>query len=227
MEGLALARKLLPELIICDIAMPEMDGYSVLQALSSDTGTATIPFIFLTAKADPKDLRKGMELGADDYLFKPFTMADLVKSVEVRLLKAERLRQQVKKDIDTVPENEEPERKRVTADSSILVMTNNRPETIKVSHIKYISSDEHYSEIVCSDKKPLLVRRQLKEWEDILPPEQFIRIHRKTIINLEFVVRFEKWFNNSFRVYLKEVNEPFEVSRRFGMKLREKIRKGI
>ncbi|MEB3830174.1 ATP-binding response regulator [Phormidium sp. CCY1219] len=85
--GVDLAKKEQPNLIICDIMMPQMDGYSVLIELREDPNTAKIPFIFLTAKADRSDLRLGMELGADDYLTKPFTRDELVAAIAIRLEK--------------------------------------------------------------------------------------------------------------------------------------------
>ncbi|MBD2425153.1 response regulator [Phormidium sp. FACHB-1136] len=85
--GVLMARAEQPNLIICDIMMPELDGYGVLEQLRQDPTTATIPFIFLTAKAETVDLRQGMESGADDYLTKPFTPLELRKAVAVRLQK--------------------------------------------------------------------------------------------------------------------------------------------
>jgi two-component system sensor histidine kinase/response regulator len=85
--GVQLAREFLPEVIVSDIIMPELDGYGVLQELRRDPITATIPFIFLTAKADKSDLRQGMNLGADDYLIKPFTQHELLEAISVRLKK--------------------------------------------------------------------------------------------------------------------------------------------
>jgi len=83
--GVEIAKKDMPDLIICDIMMPDLDGYGVLHILSKDTETAGIPFIFLTAKAEKSDMRKGMNLGADDYLTKPFDDTELLNAVEVRL----------------------------------------------------------------------------------------------------------------------------------------------
>jgi two-component system, sensor histidine kinase and response regulator len=85
--GIELARTHLPNLIISDVMMPEADGFDVLRALRASPATATIPFIFLTARADKTDWRQGMELGADDYLTKPFTRAELLKAIAVRLEK--------------------------------------------------------------------------------------------------------------------------------------------
>ncbi len=88
-SGVELATKHQPEIILCDIMMPELDGYGVLYLLNKNSETATIPFIFLTAKAERLDLRKGMEMGADDYLTKPFDDMELLNAIESRLKKKE------------------------------------------------------------------------------------------------------------------------------------------
>ena len=79
------------DLIICDIMMPELDGYGVLHILNKNPKTSNIPFIFLTAKAEQSDFRKGMNLGADDYLTKPFDETELMNAIELRLTKSEKL----------------------------------------------------------------------------------------------------------------------------------------
>ena len=91
-QGVDLAKKELPDLIICDVMMPELDGYGVLYLLSKDPKTAVIPFIFLTAKSEKGDFRKGMQLGADDYLTKPYEEMDLLNAIESRLKKNEQLK---------------------------------------------------------------------------------------------------------------------------------------
>jgi DNA-binding response OmpR family regulator len=88
-QGSLKAQTELPDIIICDIMMPEMDGYGVLQELSENNQTANIPFIFLSAKTEHKDIRRGMDLGADDYLTKPFEEEDLLSAIESRLAKVE------------------------------------------------------------------------------------------------------------------------------------------
>lgn len=99
-EGVELAQKEKPDLIICDIMMPVLDGYGVLHLLAKNTETASIPFIFLTAKADRTDLRKGMEMGADDYLTKPFDDIELLNAIESRLKKSELIKREFSKGID-------------------------------------------------------------------------------------------------------------------------------
>ncbi|MEH2380625.1 MAG: EAL domain-containing response regulator [Nostoc sp.] len=85
--GIHLAISEVPDLILCDIMMPELDGYGVLKALREDTSTATIPFIFLTAKSAKSDFRQGMDMGADDYITKPFTRSELLSAIMNRLEK--------------------------------------------------------------------------------------------------------------------------------------------
>ncbi|WP_435412718.1 response regulator [Psychroserpens mesophilus] len=86
--GVKMAKKHLPDIIVCDIMMPELDGYGVLQSLSQNESTKYIPFIFLSAKTEHKDVRKGMNLGADDYITKPFNESELINAIESRLAKA-------------------------------------------------------------------------------------------------------------------------------------------
>jgi CheY-like chemotaxis protein/anti-sigma regulatory factor (Ser/Thr protein kinase) len=88
-SGIALANQEIPELIICDVMMPIMNGYEVMDIIHKNSRTNTIPFIFLTAKTDPKDFREGMQLGADDYITKPFDSKQLIKAVETRLARKE------------------------------------------------------------------------------------------------------------------------------------------
>lgn len=99
-EGVEYARNEAPDLIICDIMMPGLDGYGVLHMLSKDPVLSTIPFIFLTAKAERSDMRKGMEMGADDYITKPFDKIELLNAVESRLKKAELLKKEYQQDLE-------------------------------------------------------------------------------------------------------------------------------
>jgi DNA-binding NarL/FixJ family response regulator len=86
--GLEIARQERPDLILCDIMMPDLDGHGVLAELRADKTTASIPFIFLTAKGEKADIRSGMNLGADDYLTKPVPKADLLAAIRTRLERA-------------------------------------------------------------------------------------------------------------------------------------------
>jgi DNA-binding NarL/FixJ family response regulator len=92
-EGLATAKEDKPDLILCDVMMPELDGYGVLEGLREDRTVAGTPFIFLTAKGEKRDVRAGMNLGADDYLTKPVAASDLLAAIAARLNR-ERVRPQ-------------------------------------------------------------------------------------------------------------------------------------
>lgn len=87
-RGIEMARQERPDLIICDVMMPEMDGHAVLQTLRQDSALASTPFIFLTARGEKQDVRHGMNLGADDYLTKPVAKADLLSAIRSRLARA-------------------------------------------------------------------------------------------------------------------------------------------
>ncbi|HVD98907.1 MAG TPA: response regulator [Cytophagaceae bacterium] len=100
--GIELAKKNLPDLIVCDIMMPELDGYGVIHVLSKSPETASIPFIFLTAKTEKNDIRKGMNLGADDYLTKPFDDVELLDAVEIRLRKNELIKKSSSTTLDGI-----------------------------------------------------------------------------------------------------------------------------
>lgn len=98
-SGIQKARSFLPDLIICDIMMPGLDGYQVLESLQANIKTAGIPFVFLSAKADKSDVRKGMNLGADDYLTKPFEEQELLEAINSRLKRHEFLQKEYSRDM--------------------------------------------------------------------------------------------------------------------------------
>ena len=98
--GVELATREKPDLIICDVMMPILDGYGVIHLLTKNPETATIPFIFLTAKSDRIDFRKGMQMGADDYITKPFDDVELLSAVESRIRKRELLQAEFPKNAE-------------------------------------------------------------------------------------------------------------------------------
>lgn len=84
-EGIAVARQERPDLVLCDVLMPDLDGHDVLRALRADPATARVPFLFLTAKGERSDVREGMNMGADDYLVKPVPLKELFAAIRTRL----------------------------------------------------------------------------------------------------------------------------------------------
>ena len=102
--GLALARSERPDLIICDVSMPGLDGYSVLRHLREDPQNADIPFIFLTARGERQDQRLGMNLGADDYLCKPVDAEDLLGAIQTRLRRRRLTQDATLRDAELAPD---------------------------------------------------------------------------------------------------------------------------
>ncbi len=109
-------------------------------------------------------------------------------------------------------------------DDRIFITVNSVSRFIKVCDIQCIKAEKDYTYICTVDDKKLLVLRPMIEWEERLPVKYFARIHRSTIVNLELIEKVEKWFNYSYHVYLKNVDEPFQMSRRYALKLKERFR---
>lgn len=217
-EGIMVARMEKPNLIICDIMMPGIDGYGVLKELSTDPATNTIPFIYLTAKFEKEDFRKGMQLGADDYIFKPFKADDLLKSIEARFSRI----QMLKGDFEDT--NKLPHSGKYALDDRIFINVSGKPILIKIKDIIFITAENQYSSVNLLDERTYLLRKSIAGWQGILPEKNFLRIHRSTIINLDYIVKMEKSYNSSFLIYLKEFNKPFIISKRYSARLR---REGI
>ncbi|MGE5497420.1 MAG: LytR/AlgR family response regulator transcription factor [Syntrophothermus sp.] len=215
-EGIRLAKDILPDLIICDIMMPDIDGYGVIQMLNMESQTSVIPFIFLTAKAEMNDLRKGMAYGASDYITKPYDSFDLLNAIKVRLEKhAEILKQKQSSPAEKT--------ERLTEQDKILLMINEKPTFTKINDISAICAENVYSEVLMENGVAVLARKSLREWEELLPEKIFIRIHRSTIINTNYVKKIEKWFNRSYIVYMKNTEQTFTISQRYAVKLKSSM----
>jgi len=221
-EGVSIAKKILPDMIICDVIMPVKNGFEVLKELSGETTTALIPFIFLSAKAEIGDVRYGMQLGADDYITKPFRVEELLKVIDIRLKKSKALK--LNKDADEIDDGALNKKGKLNEDEYVFITVNDKSRFLKIKNIKCISAEAEYSWVFTVDKEKFLVRKLIKNWEDILPAGSFLRIHRSTIINLNFVDKVEKWFNSSFVVYLNDMEQNFIISRRYAASIRNKLK---
>jgi len=214
LEGLNIAKKTIPDLIISDIMMPEIDGYELKKKLNSSKKTSTIPFIYLTAKADMQDLRTGMSIGADDYIVKPFKSKDLLQAVEIRLKKIIEFENRVE---------HSSYQEKFKNDDRIFIDLRDKQMFIKINEIKFILSKGSYTQVTLIDNKKILVRKLLKNWENVLPTENFLRIHRGAIVNLEYVIKLEKWFNRTYKIYIRDVSDALDISQRFASKLKNKL----
>lgn len=211
LSGIAAVYSYKPDLILCDIAIPNKDGYQVLKEVSEEIKKRAIPFLFLTAKVEKEDIRKGMLLGADDYIFKPFTIDDLLSSIRLRLEKV------------VVATEKKEEKKKHEPDDKLMFKIGIKAELIPIREIKFIRSESPYVFIKFANGKNVLQRETLEDWEYKLPEKLFIRIHRSVIINTDYINKIEKLGASSYLVKLKDENEPFIISKRFLPKFKEKF----
>jgi DNA-binding response OmpR family regulator len=211
LDGIKIAKAEIPDIIVSDILMPSKTGYEVLEILHSDAKTSHIPFIFLTAKVEHKDLRKGMELGADDYIFKPFHSKELINAIKVRLKRTNSFKRNFGKYDDG---------KYGMNDNIILNIKKNK-NILQINKIIYIIAERQYSKVFLNDGRNVLLRKSLMYWESILPTNIFIRIHRKTIVNVQEINAIFKKSDGKYRAKVKNFQMEFEISRRYMKKLRQ------
>ncbi len=191
--GLQLARQNNPDLIVCDILMPELDGYEVLSKLQADPETALIPFIFLTVKGEKEERRLGIELGADDYFIKPFDSEDLLAAIRGKLKKQERLRKRIKslsaeldrlhnfiETKDGLLENFEQEMRRPLANIKLTITILQQEESPELR--------QRYLDILQDEfNRQIIILNQLSELKKILTPDniallsQFNMLYHKSI----------------------------------------------
>ena len=138
-NGIQLAQSDKPDLILCDISMPGVDGYRVIDELSKEKCTQSIPFVFLTAKVEREDIRKGMQLGADDYVLKPFRIDDLLLSIKTRLKRFEILK------TEAVISEGNTKKSKYEFDEKIFVHAKNKPHIITIKDIAYITAENQYT----------------------------------------------------------------------------------
>jgi two-component system LytT family response regulator len=188
-----------PQLIFLDIQLSGETGFDLLELIDN-----SIKVVFVTAY-DEYAMR-AFEVNAIDYLLKPVSPERLKLSIE-RVMKRE--------------SKQESTRKNYEYSDSIYVRLNNYASRfIKISSISFIEPVGNYSRIVTSEGKHCLVLKTLKQWQEELPDNNFVRIHRSSIVNIEHIDRIEKKSNTQHRAYLKNVSEPLEVSRRYAKKLK-------
>ncbi len=118
------------------------------------------------------------------------------------------------------PEEVEPKK---NIEEHLFVTEGNKPQFIKINNIECITAFNEYTNIYLNNSKKIVIRKSLREWEGVLPDTMFIRIHRSTIINYEYVDRVEKFYSRSYVVYLKNINQPFVISQRYLAKLKKKL----
>ena len=194
--GVIAAQK--PDVLFLDIQLPGETGFDLLGKISN-----ACSIIFVTA-FDTYAIR-AFEVNALDYLLKPINPARLAQAIE-RLTSH-----------DAAPAS--PVRA-LEYEDRLFIEVDERSRFLKVSDIVVISAMGDYSQIFSSDGQKSLVLKPLRDWEERLPAKHFTRIHRSTIINVEYVERLESWFNRSYRIHLRQIPEPLVMSRRYAARFK-------
>lgn len=200
-EAEVLIGKLNPELIFLDVQMPGHSGFELLDKINK-----SVQVIFVTAYDEYAI--KAFEVNAVDYLLKPVNPERLKISLD-------RLMDKAIANITTT--------KNLDYDDSIFVLMNNHYTFIKVSSIISISSSGDYTNLITSSNQKGLVYKTMKEWESRLPERRFVRIHRTAIINVDYIEKIEEWFNYSYKVYMRGMNSPLVMSKRYAYNLKHKL----
>ncbi len=212
-DGFELAKEIIPDLILCDVMMPKMDGFKVKEKITADKKLTMVPFIFLTAKTDHSSFRKGMNLGADDYITKPFENRDLIAAINLRLKKYEEL-QKISKQ-----KSRKTDHKGKSVIDKILLNVGESKKIITISEIVFLKSMGNYSQVCLKTLDKITVRRTLKEWETLLSQSEFFRIHQSYIINLNYVKKIEHFSKHSFIAKMSFYEEALPISARYAKKL--------
>lgn len=222
-EGLKTAKAFLPSLIICDVLMPDLDGFKLKEIVNLDSDLSTTPFIFLTARSEMENFRRGMNLGAADYLTKPYTVSELLTIIESRLSLHEKIVHKGAAEFKTA-KAEEGLKKYSEDDILFVNLTNSSPRVIKISEIKCIEAAGSYSKIYLENSPELLYRKSINSWEKSLDGKIFLRIHRSVIINMKLICKMQKWSSYTYHIYLKGIDKPFTVSQRYAAKIRSQLK---
>ncbi len=194
-------KELTPEIVFLDIQMPGKSGFDVLSDIDYNGNV-----VFVTAY-DEYAIR-AFEVNALDYLLKPVSPQRLEKTIQ-------RLLEDLETDLVYT--------RKLRYDDRLFLHFGTKLIFLKVDTIVLINAEGDYSQVFTSEGQKGLVTKTMREWEERLPDKQFCRIHRSAIINLDYIDKVEKWFNYSYRVSLKGIDESFTISRRYAKKIRDRF----
>lgn len=190
--------ELKPDIVFLDIQMPGQTGFDLVEQIDFPG-----KIIFVTAY-DEFALR-AFEINALDYLMKPVNKDRLQKSIER---------------IETEETPKVSSEERLTYNDKLFTTIGTKMQFLKINTIQLIQSEGDYTYVTTNNNIKGLVTKTMKEWEERLPENFFCRVHRNSIINTDFIDEIEKWFNYSYRVKLKGIEEPVIISRRYAKKLK-------
>lgn len=190
-----------PDVVFLDIKFPGESGFELIDKIPGN-----VHVIFVTAY--DKYAVKAFEVNALDYLLKPVEPGRLKASLD-RIAEGKR--------------NEDRAGLPLEYNDSIFLRFGDKYIFVKVNTIVTITAEADYTEITMSSMEKGLAHKTMKEWETRLPNRRFIRIHRSTIVNSDYIERVEKWFNYSYRVFMKGIPEPLIMSKRYAQKNKKEL----
>lgn len=196
-----LLRTIEPDILFLDIQMPGKTGFDLLTEVQTSA-----KIIFVTAYDEYAI--KAFEVSAQDYLLKPVGKSRIELALD---------------HLGTSEEIKSIQLNQLDYNDTIFVMINNSYQFLKISTIIKIIAAGNYSEVYTNGKQKGLVLKSLREWENRLPANQFVRVHRNSVINLEYVEKIEDWFNYSYKIHLKGIEGTVIMSRRYALKLKDKL----
>jgi two-component system LytT family response regulator len=201
-SAIDLINTLQPDLIFLDVQLRNTTAFDILEQFKTNAH-----IIFATAH-DEFAIR-AFEVNALDYLLKP--------------IHPNRLQIAINRFMKNQPAVK-PSIKKYSYHDKIVINVQNGYQIIHVKDIKAITADGDYSYIITGKNKKNILIKSLKDWEAILPSENFIRIHRSCIINMAYIQRLEKWFSNTCRVFLEDIEDPFMMSQRYTVSFKKLYR---
>jgi two-component system LytT family response regulator len=189
-----------PDVIFLDIQMPGDSGFDLLEKTDVEAHV-----IFVTA-FDEYAIR-AFEVNALDYLLKPVNPERLAKALKKLELK----------------EQKSCAERKLNINDRLFLMVGRFFKFLQVRAIIVIQAAGDYTEVLTTDGGKGLTLKSMKEWEARLPKQHFVRIHRATIVNMDYIERVDAWFNYSFKIYMKGMKDPLAVSRRYATLLKDKL----
>jgi len=190
-----------PDVLFLDIQRPRETGFDLLEKIQTRAR-----IVFVTAFNEYAV--RAFEVNALDYLLKPIDPERLSQTIE---------RLTYEGAVET------SDMRKLEYSDRLFLMLGTQMRFLKLDHIVLINAAGDYSEVTTADGQKSLTTKRMKEWESRLPEQNFCRVHRSIIVNLEYVERVEDWFNFSYRLFLRGCAEPIIMSRRLSAKLRERF----
>lgn len=199
-SAITLIEKSVPDIIFLDIQMPKQSGFELIKQVKTEA-----KIVFVTAFENYAI--NAFDVNAFDYIVKPVS--------------EERIQKLLDKISSNVPEGSS--QIKLSYDDKIFVSDNKFLKFIAISDITMIQSTGNYSNVYMKDKEKILICKSLKEWLSKLPTNKFCRIHRTTIINIDYIDKIERWLNSSFKVYIRNIETPVMMSKRYSFIVRKQF----